>query len=556
MKRYLSDYTALMGSPTAGAVLACHDLAEGDTLHLGGGEWHLYPEGGFEKEYYISNNDYGKKSIAFPLIGKKNVTIDGEGASLIFHGKVLPFVMEDCDGVTVKNLTVDYAEPMYFEGKIVDAGEDFVELEYDDSQFHLDLLGRKYRFYGENWENVTEKVLVNEFDPDFRGPVPMTATYFAYTGTQRDTSFLSGLYRYLTPSKPAPNRLRLEGKLGFTHNIGKYWLCTHNSREFPGFFGTDSKNIHLEDITLRHTLAMGVICQLCENITLSRVVAEPRQGRLLLVDADATHFVNCSGLIRMDSCRFESMMDDATNIHGIYTPVERRLGDHRLLLSFGHGQQYGVNLYKPGDRIRLVDNSTLVPVAEFTVAKSTLLSGKYLLLETLEVLPKEIPQGFVFENHSRMPAAHITNCVCGYNRPRGFLLTTNREVLVEGCEFHNISHAIAINGDANSWFESGPAGKIILRNNRFENAAYSGGAVISTAQEIPVATDTPYHGELIVEGNHFQTNGKRFLEVHGLRKVVFRGNTFTQDDSLPPAGSIGETGIRVWDCGVCDAEEI
>ena len=161
----------------------------------------------------------------------------------------------------------------------------------------------------------------------------------------------------------------------------------------------------------------------------------------------------------------------------------------------------------------------------------------------------------MFENHSRMPAAHITNCICGYNRPRGFLLTTNREVLVEGCEFHNISHAIAINGDANSWFESGPAGKIILRNNRFENAAYSGGAVISTAQEIPVATDTPYHGELIVEGNHFQTNGKRFLEVHGLRKVVFRGNTFTQDDSLPPAGSIGETGIKVWDCGVCDAEE-
>lgn len=556
MQYFLSDFLKMTQDPTMACVLAATALAPGDSLSLGGGELHLYPQGGFEKDYYISNNDAGKKAIAFPLLEKQNVTIDGGGARLIFHGKLLPFVIDRCDGVTIRNLTVDYAEPMYFEGRIVDAGDDFVEMEYDEAQFHLDLMGRKFRFYGENWENITEKVLVNEFDPTTRGPVPMTATYFACTAKERDGSFLSSLFRYLTPSKPAANRLRLEGELGFTHNIGKYWLCTHNSREFPGIFGTDSNNLRLENITLHHTLSMGVICQMCENISLSGVVAEPKPGRLLSVDADATHFVNCSGLIHMKNCRFESMMDDAANIHGIYLPLHERLDDHRVLLTFGHHQQQGIMIFKPGDRIRLVDNNTLSPREEFTVAKSTLLSGRYLLLETCEALPAIIPKGFVFENHSRMPRVHIESCISGYNRPRGFLLTTNRDVLVENCEFHNISHAIAINGDANSWFESGPAGRILLRGNRFENAAYSGGAVIASAQEIPVETGIPYHGELVLEGNHFRTNGKRFLDVHGMHRVVMHNNSFTQDDTLPPAGSIGETGCRIQGCDICEAEAL
>lgn len=552
MNRYWKDYVAAVEDPMLAAVLATEDLAEGDTLLLGGGEWHLYPEHGFQKEYYISNNDYGMKSIAFPLIGKKNVTVDGEGARLVFHGHVLPFVIDGSEGVTVRNLTVDYAEPMYFEGKIVDAGMDFVEMEYDESQFHCDVVGRKLRFYGENWENVVEKALVNEFDPDFKGPVPCTATYFACTSLEKDTTFLSGLFRYLTASKPAQNRLRLEGELGFCHNVGKYWLCTHNSREFPGIFGNDSKDITLSHVTLTHTLAMGVICQVCENMTLDTVVAAAGEGRMLSVDADATHFVNCSGLIHMKDCSFENMMDDATNIHGMYLPVERKVDERRALLYFGHFQQKGVNIFKPGDAVRLVDNEVLQPYAAFTVKSSTLLSGQYLLLETEEPLPAELPKGHAFENHSRMPRVHIENCNSGYNRPRGFLLSTSKEALVEGCSFHNIDHAIALTGDANSWYESGPSAKVILRNNRFDNAAYSGGTVIVTRHWSPKAAGKAYHGELTVENNYFRLNGKRYLDVHDMESVTFRGNTLVQDDSLPDSGSISETGLLIDRCDTVD----
>jgi hypothetical protein len=164
---------------TAEIASAVQNLQDGDALYLGGGQLHFYPENGLQKEYWISNNDGGMKNIAFPLIGKKNITIDGQGAKLIFHGKILPFVIDQCENITIKNLSVDYAEPAYFAARIIDSGEDFVEMEYDSAMYHCDVQDHALRFYGENWENITDAVLVNEFDGAYKGPVPKTPTYFA-----------------------------------------------------------------------------------------------------------------------------------------------------------------------------------------------------------------------------------------------------------------------------------------------------------------------------------------------------------------------------------------
>ena len=49
---------------------------------------------------------------------------------MIFRGKMSPFVVDNCEGITLKNFTIDYAEPMYFEAKIIDSADDFIEMEY------------------------------------------------------------------------------------------------------------------------------------------------------------------------------------------------------------------------------------------------------------------------------------------------------------------------------------------------------------------------------------------------------------------------------------------
>lgn len=556
MERHFAEYMSDINNATGIAVQTVLDMQDGDVLCLGGRELHFYPEDGYQKEYWISNNDAGVKTIAFPIIGKKNITIDGQGAKLIFHGKVLPFVIDDCENITIQNLSIDYADPMYFAAKVIDSGENFVEMEYDESIFRCDIQDHKLRFWGDHWETITDTMLVNEFESAFKGPMHNTPTYMAYFGKEKCTTFMAPIYRYLTAKKTAHNRLRLAGDIGYRHTVGKHWLCTPHLRECPGIFCNNTKNIYISDLRILHAQSMGVICQICENITLDGVTVKAGDGRLLSSNADATHFVNCSGLIHLNNCIFENMMDDAGNIHGMYLPIVQKQSQNQLLLRFGHYQQKGVNIFKTGDRVRIVNHETLESVQEFTVKNSRLLSPENVLLETEETLPEYIPTGFVVENHSRMPQVHIESCSTGYNRPRGFLLSTNKDALVENCTFYNLNWGISLTGDALDWFESGAGGNVVLRNNRFDNASYAGDPAILTQSRIQKEVGQIFHKSLTVENNYFRTNGKRFLDVAHIGTVVFRGNTFCQDDSLHGGNNLGENGLALRECKNVQIEKV
>ena len=93
MKIHIKDFINDEANCSAAFVKAISMAADGDTLLLDGKEYHFYPEGAYQKEYYISNNDGGIKPIALPMIGKKNFTVDGCGADLIFHGNMMPMVV-------------------------------------------------------------------------------------------------------------------------------------------------------------------------------------------------------------------------------------------------------------------------------------------------------------------------------------------------------------------------------------------------------------------------------------------------------------------------------
>ena len=118
---FLSDY--LNGSEAAtDAVPAIRSAIEevkrtGATrLVLPGGELRLLPDKAVEKYQFISNNDESLKRIAFDLVDIDNLTIDGNGTSLIFSGFISPFNLENCRNITVENLSIDYTRTFHSEG--------------------------------------------------------------------------------------------------------------------------------------------------------------------------------------------------------------------------------------------------------------------------------------------------------------------------------------------------------------------------------------------------------------------------------------------------------
>ena len=77
------------------------------------------------KGYHFSNtasieeNPQGLRPVALFLKGKKNVCIDGNGAKLIIHGIMTPFLFDECENITLENLTIDYARPTMSEFTIL-----------------------------------------------------------------------------------------------------------------------------------------------------------------------------------------------------------------------------------------------------------------------------------------------------------------------------------------------------------------------------------------------------------------------------------------------------
>ena len=548
----LNDYRPLFDGNDATlavqeALLACKDNP-GSTLKLGGGELHFYKKYAFEKEYYISNNDYSKKAIIFPLVEMKDITIDGEGADLLFHGEVLPFVMDRSENITLKNFKVDYPQPFFFQADITAAGEDFIELEYDTREFNVRAEGRELVFFSpeDQWELRMGKVLVTEFERETRIPAAHLSPYIVYLPEERENNFLDGFFRYLDVTQLAENKIRFDGDFKQLHTVGNKWVCTFSlDRNYPGIFGTRTKNILIRDVTLHQTYAMGLICQLCENITMENLQTVPREGsgRYLSVSADATHFVNCSGVVRYEGCTFTHMLDDAGNVHGIYTKYARTMDAHTILVTFGHYQQKGINLYDKGDKVRIIDNRDMSVAAVLTVKRSDMLSGDYLRVEFEEELP-ELQDGFTVENYTKMPELYINNCFSGYNRPRGFLPSTCKKVEITNNVFSNMEPAIHIAGDCVDWYESGPVNDVLIKGNKFKNAAFTGGPVLLIAPNAPGCKE-PFHRNVIIEDNEFELHEERFLNIDNMQNLVFRNNRFIQRDDLPAHKKIGENGFKV-----------
>ena len=538
----------------AEAVLSMED---GDTLLLEGGTYHFYPDGAYRKECYVSNNDSGEKPIALPVLNKKNITVDGGGAELIFHGMMMPILCEASENITLKNLSIDYSTPFYAQAKILSASPQGILIQFDGKEFNCRVQHGNLCFYSpcDGWEIETERTLALEFDKEGH-PSPYSKVYFSYTGKEVDHGFQTSLYQNIIPEQQDENLIFMRGSIGERHSAGNYLIMTYAGRKCPGILITDSKDVSLEHINLYHTAAMGIIAQKTENVSLKRILAEPRKdsGRFLSTTADATHFVNCRGKISLEHCKFVQMMDDAANIHGIYHLYTEKHADGSLKLNIGHPQQEGIQIYRKGDSVAVIDGERNETKTVGTVLDAQLISPTEIRLK----LDCDVPPpstNWITENLSTAPEAHFFGCESGYNRPRGFLISTAGKVLVEKCKFYNMSSGIQLSGEAKGWYESGRVTDVEIRDCDFHNSAYAGGVAIKCKPSL-WCTDTVFNRKIAIENNVFTQSTRRICAIESCEDVIFRNNTFHLASDLPRHAMHGEDGTTFENCTHLTKEEL
>jgi hypothetical protein len=69
-------------------------LPDGACLEFKPGVYHFHGMGASRRHLWLSNNHSGERAVVFDLIDRHRITINGGGARFVFHGAILPFVID------------------------------------------------------------------------------------------------------------------------------------------------------------------------------------------------------------------------------------------------------------------------------------------------------------------------------------------------------------------------------------------------------------------------------------------------------------------------------
>lgn len=507
----------------------------------------FYPENAQDRYMAISNNDNGQKKVVFNLDGMKNVSICGDNTRLLFHGGMIPFYINRSESVSIEGISLDYDYPFTLEGKVVESSDEqksFV-LKISDECLYQVKDGQLY-LQGYDWELPLGENII--FNAQTESPYHSAERYEGWNG--------NGL-------KAEECGDRLVRLTGFTARlmppVGTIYVDKGphgQNRRYPGFVIHGSKNVNLTDVIVNRSGAMALIAERSENICCRRFSTQvPEESELMIAaSADATHFIGCKGDIVLEDCLFESMLDDATNIHSTFMKVDTLLDSHSFLASFGHFQQEGYDFAHEGDTLLFVDRNGLLPLCKGKVTGITQISENcYQLTTDADISPYK-GRELAIDNTDYNAEVLIKNCIVRKNRARSLLLSTPGNVLVEGCDFASSMAGIRICGDANYWFESGNTDNIVIKDNVFRNLGNGAWIPQAVLQIDPVinaqrrSCDRFFHNRIVFENNTVYSSESQLVYALSVRDLSINGNkfieTFEHKEKFP--------GLALIDVQYCD----
>ena len=506
------------------------------------GRYEFHEKGAAVREYYISNHDQtNPKKVGIALEDMKNLTLDGQGSEFVFHGRMLPVSLLRSENCLLKNFSIDFENPHIAQVKIVENdpqdGIVFEPAPWVDYRIAKDSI---FEAYGEGWTMRHSWGIA--FDGDTKHLVYNTSDIGCPTKGA---------------SEVAPRRIHAPGWKDARLVPGTEVAMRGWGRPTPGIFLSHDVNTTIENVKVHYAEGMGLLAQLCENITLEKFgvcLKGDADPRYFTTQADATHFSGCKGKIVSCNGLYEGMMDDAINVHGTYLKVVKRVDDRTLVGRYMHGQSWGFEWGCPGDEVQFIRSNTMELVGKQNKIisirpydKEQTEGAREFLITFQEPVDQVINEqsGFGIENLTWTPEVLFSGNVIRNNRARGSLFSTPRKTIVENNLFdHTSGAAILLCGDCNGWFETGACRHVIIRKNRFVNALTNlfqfTNAVISIYPEIPdlKGQQQYFHGGpeggIVIEDNEFETFDAPILYAKSVDGLVFRNNTIKLNTEYKP----------------------
>ncbi|MDO7173166.1 right-handed parallel beta-helix repeat-containing protein [Mariniflexile sp. AS56] len=520
------------------------------------GTYHFYPEKGFEKFCYLSNHGDLMLKTPFPIENLKDLTIDGQGSTFIFHGVMIPFLIEGSSNITVKNVTIDWAQSFHSEGLIVatDQKNKTFDMQISD-EYPYDIRNGQIYFIKEYYEHSLGQSIL--FDPVRKAVAYNTEAYTGISTIAR-TSVKNNIdkikYKYEHDDRaPEFKNIGTESKL-VVEQLKPGLVRVHNhkkqmppvgmiltmkgeqgiNRVSPAFRVTHTNGFNGTNVNIHHAGGMGIIAENSSDLILDNFNITPSHGRMVSTTADATHFVGCRGKVVLKNCTFNNQLDDAMNVHGTYQKIVDVIDDYSIGVRMMHHQQLGFVIGGENDNIGFVRlDKSFFPYSKGTIKKTEYLNNRYQIITFNEKLPADLKTGDLIENLDGYPDLLVQNCNIGSNRARGLLISNPLNTVIENNVFNTEMEAILVPVESGYWFESGNAANVIIRNNEFKDCQYGG----HDRGVIRFVTDDDNKNiafkNIEISNNTFNQFDNLILQISNTDGVKFTENTITNSGTFP-----------------------
>ena len=476
------------------------------------GTYELDPKLCSQRNLNISNHGYnGPKRIGIVIENMEDFEIDFQGSTLICQGIMTPFAILNSKRITVRNVKLKNPTVPQFECRVIAHGENYVDVEAIFAMENVQLI---HGYLQHKYENRTvDYAHTNvEFDGNTGELARNTADHT-----------LGILSQDLKWEQLDDRHMRI---FDITRKppIGNVLMFEVTSRVGACIFCENSEHLHFENIDICSCYGMGILAQICGDLTLSHFNTLREDGRFGTAGADATHFVNCYGLITVENSTFIGQMDDALNIHGIYTRIIDK-GDDWIMVRQMQYEATGIPVYKIGNRVQVLPPDTLLPYTEKTIKALEYINDECFKL-TLNESTSDIRVGDDLENLTLSADLIFRNCVVRDNRARGMLIGTKGKTIIENCYFHSSGTAIKFESDGAFWFESGATTDVTIRNNHFDDCKYGGwgDAVIEFQPRESIEKDRYFHGTIRITNNTFTDGVPLLVSISNTENFLFTDN--------------------------------
>ncbi|WP_043583980.1 right-handed parallel beta-helix repeat-containing protein [Geminisphaera colitermitum] len=510
----------------------------------------MIPEGAF----HIKTNPpatlvSGNKSEAHLNFDRlKNITLAGQGrgSEIVLGQFALGLLFENCDGLTLRNLTFDYAFPLFSQGEVLEiSDQDNSLLLKPDPGYPSPVTqpGTLFRHPASTWLTLNRQGMNLAF-PEALNTLKAPPTHLNEDGTVRF------FYRN---QKNVARRLRGDGPLRYVR-VARYAGQLIRLR--------NCNDVRLEGLTIYAASGFTILGSMCRDVIVRDCVFEPRPGtdRAISTCADGLHFVGGQGKYLIERNTFDSLQDDNVNFILRGNTIDALPRPNVLRLTAG-----SVRHYAAGDNLRIYDLKN-ARHSDYTLTHVETESGGRFTL----TLDRPVTESLVFASaiHDE-PLTLVFNTSWSFGdvtiRDNKFLNNRARAVRLAGTgivvenntfdlsAFPAVLVHSVIRDGLKSAEDNAFAERVTIRNNTIRRALNNGGAsgnpgaitveILDAGANGAVADKLRFIRDITITGNRIIDSGRAGIGATNVNGLVIADNTIIDPNQLHGASPAARCGI-------------